>query len=1541
MVVDGVGIRKDTHGRVPFSFLAVMMLMVTAASIPLMASVEHTGYDPAPDALANVDLGLAIDSGIGSGVPEHLDSNTIDLVNDSALEGSIRNAVHQEIAVARGISSNVGGYDEPIGDLNGTGDIDGTGDVTPIPGVEDIRVEIDRSRTSIVHSKDLNDGSIEGTAVRLMVSGVVTVVTSGPDVMRDFDWERDIPSPEYFVSDRFLASEGASISGRVMTSILTTLAQYRVLSGSPGNVEGLLTDEDIEFAAILGKTLEWSRAFRSIPEEQLATFHGEKDMGEGADLLELLQGFLDGDPFDVADVALMYLEGELRLDPREMLELTLRGLVEGTVEECFDYLRLPSTETLTGGGIISVAGDYARYLEGMLIDTSEWDTVDGFDLSPGDIDVTAAETHIAYTNGSDPFGTSEISYLLDAAEGVGRNDVLTESIDPDTGLPHMVRFDVGSEDGEEVVLTVAPRLISTDHVGVTDIEVSFTAGSFIERMDGRVQVDLVLRDVGNDTLEILDRHTLPGEGGEGAGLISLQAYLPRTTTASIGLRLTHLDTPPGGSDLWTMSGGNLRYSIGRMTVLEEVQELNLSQVDLTYNTPITDIVGEIEAVHRAGVESLDGIRESIRETIRPIIRSTLQWVIDHLVRGLPEVGDITEPFDPRDGVTTMERLQHHSSSSIQSYLGKAIEELGRDGRLGEYLADIAWASTRQVLGPLGTVGGAIITRLEESVVSFYETARTHIGTMVSSILDVLSTGGEILRDLWERFSGVLQEQLSIGGHILTSILPEQGSGSTEIDRDAVMEAITRDQMANNPLWNRRFNATVGKRIEAMHEVTETLNSSEPPDSVEATWSGPLSRWVNGFLDRVKDVVGGLSRDIDVGLGVAAGNSTISARSDGLFLFDVAGSVSYDGYGSGSGYGSDGGSRSGDTGSDGGSRGGDTGSGSGYGSDGGSGTGTDQMEGPSGGYKVRLSLGNGTSLPLLSGGLSIGEFTTRGRIHVGIVTSPSAAFETVIGIPLDITGRIVVRQEPGPHENEGTSHGTPFTTENEGPTGTKTGNVLLDEGYSDHFELSIVVKTPYGLEGVDYVPDRNLWEDIRLAGIKIYEHLVSGLSAIYDRFTGAIYSLYEQALEGVRLVGDALHSFGERLAPLIDVLNRTAHVVLMAAASAFYLVFKPVWDTYTLLSTSDRIDITDFSALGILWTVSVLDAEPLPRVSVHASRSGFSLAISLAPTLAVKGRMPFKLVINGSIEGEDHFGRFSLEPFSNTNVWFITTIGTNTDGWLLDLWVPWREGLQTVDITVSNVVGFRPFVPFYAGFLSIDFGVSFQYPKLLVKQLKDVLIAHVWDILSDLVSNPPSLDGLVDRIRASLTTLALDLVDRLSGATAVEFIFDIMWTKQPPTADENRGMGIRFGLLFTDAVWTMMEGLAWLLDGLKVFMVNMAEAAYLGKDPPPSPIERSITLSDRTARNMWLTITIIASGYTPARLKEKTGEDSDMQAVVRINTPALAGITGDMGPEWAFQFGLGSTSATQIQDAAFPGASRFTFNVTNDWLVFGQLTELKY
>src|SRR3989475_10495947 len=369
-----LGIRADAGGRVPFSLVAVIALLLAGVS---SAVVAITSRDAAQAALQEEQLRAlgAVAAAVHEGVELEAHALALEAIRIASQSPASPDRTNREFArllrerLEPSFPRSVHGFTIELGGLSAALFLERrqTLDLVPARSVPGHR----ESWTSETLSADRP--AVLGEASRppyfTMVGSVnYTVRRDGVSVRMRLPLQRVIESPfpllQATVREFRGAADGSeSDVARILQYILTTAAQYRALQGyaagrfgEPGTTTAdLLTPRDIEVAVNLALLLEQLRRFRSFDEGSAraldaAFFEGlaGRYLGDprvpdaaGRTIVRLLDAYAKGGTTDPADLFALY--NAFDADPvrlNRVLAQALSGIVDQYVLRVFEYFGL-------------------------------------------------------------------------------------------------------------------------------------------------------------------------------------------------------------------------------------------------------------------------------------------------------------------------------------------------------------------------------------------------------------------------------------------------------------------------------------------------------------------------------------------------------------------------------------------------------------------------------------------------------------------------------------------------------------------------------------------------------------------------------------------------------------------------------------------------------------------------------------------------------------------------------------------------------------------------------------------------------------------------------------------------------------------------------------------------------------------------------------------------------------------------------------------------------------------------------------------------
>ena len=362
--------RGDSNGRVPFSLVAVLLLLSAGVSAMHAAKFAH---DEASQRLREAQLaalGEVADAVHGEVVAqaqylavEAIRRGTEGLVNETKIRLVFRETFADYLGshfprVIRSVTVSIpdsGGdlrlasrrlMDIAPPDATQLDFVDGKTIETPDPTVPDAWVELDRLAYFSVYGFVNYTLSIAGVTLERWAP-LQTIVP--------------VPAPLMEAKVEQLARTGigdVTGVGRTVKAILATVTQFRVLDGfasaaRPGTTTAdVLTAQDVELAVNLAVLLEEIRSFRAYDPDAAAAI--DVAHGSGRPLTGLLQEYAARGSLDAADLYALYVGLDARgLHMGAILAQAIAALADDAVLKHLDYLGLTSfadwlTKTVEG-----------------------------------------------------------------------------------------------------------------------------------------------------------------------------------------------------------------------------------------------------------------------------------------------------------------------------------------------------------------------------------------------------------------------------------------------------------------------------------------------------------------------------------------------------------------------------------------------------------------------------------------------------------------------------------------------------------------------------------------------------------------------------------------------------------------------------------------------------------------------------------------------------------------------------------------------------------------------------------------------------------------------------------------------------------------------------------------------------------------------------------------------------------------------------------------------------------------------------------------
>jgi hypothetical protein len=192
-------------------------------------------------------------------------------------------------------------------------------------------------------------------------ANVTIEAENGMILKRVIEVEREIQSPYPLLRAKLDTIEAGgdgefSPIARVVKYVLTTVAQFKVLegygsgmAGSPGAIDSIISQTDIELAMNLGVVLEIARRLRAADPAALAA------LGEGGALGSLVREYTWNGTLDPADLVAMYLGLDERRVPVDIiLAQGFNAVIDQFILKFFDYLGIMEAADKCYGAIASL-----------------------------------------------------------------------------------------------------------------------------------------------------------------------------------------------------------------------------------------------------------------------------------------------------------------------------------------------------------------------------------------------------------------------------------------------------------------------------------------------------------------------------------------------------------------------------------------------------------------------------------------------------------------------------------------------------------------------------------------------------------------------------------------------------------------------------------------------------------------------------------------------------------------------------------------------------------------------------------------------------------------------------------------------------------------------------------------------------------------------------------------------------------------------------------------------------------------------------------
>jgi len=193
-------------------------------------------------------------------------------------------------------------------------------------------------------------------------ANVTVEAENGMILRRSIEVEREIQSPYPLLRAKLDTIEAGgdgefSPIARVVKYVLTTVAQFKVLEGygsglegSPGSIASIVSQEDIETAMNLGVVLEIARRLRAADPAALAA------LGDGGALGSLVQEYAWNGTLDPADLVALYSGMDTRRVPIDIiLAQGFNAVIDQFILKLFDYLGIMEAAEACYGTIASLA----------------------------------------------------------------------------------------------------------------------------------------------------------------------------------------------------------------------------------------------------------------------------------------------------------------------------------------------------------------------------------------------------------------------------------------------------------------------------------------------------------------------------------------------------------------------------------------------------------------------------------------------------------------------------------------------------------------------------------------------------------------------------------------------------------------------------------------------------------------------------------------------------------------------------------------------------------------------------------------------------------------------------------------------------------------------------------------------------------------------------------------------------------------------------------------------------------------------------------
>ncbi len=354
-------LRIDEHARVPFAFVAVIILLMAGFSWAYLSAVNK---DEILSKIENKEIQRmdAISDTVQAEVTTHAYALSLDVIRqatqfDVRSEDDINNLFANEskngpfdLFISETYPRIEGEYEITIWDYSATISLRErqVRDLASETLVED---EVPRSGGESVEMLNMTKGkSVMNTSaiayynIQGYLNITITKSGTGYALNKTVALDKEIKCPYPFLDNKFKALQSNADGdmteiGRMTKYILTTIAQYRVLqgygmcqidnSGQHSTVEGvgtagapldeIITAQDVEIATNLAVQLEIARLYRTYDSETTPHFEAYADYSQMSDLIDT---YVNNDTIDAADLFAIFYGAD---DPAN--ELNLEGII--------------------------------------------------------------------------------------------------------------------------------------------------------------------------------------------------------------------------------------------------------------------------------------------------------------------------------------------------------------------------------------------------------------------------------------------------------------------------------------------------------------------------------------------------------------------------------------------------------------------------------------------------------------------------------------------------------------------------------------------------------------------------------------------------------------------------------------------------------------------------------------------------------------------------------------------------------------------------------------------------------------------------------------------------------------------------------------------------------------------------------------------------------------------------------------------------------------------------------------------------------------